>query len=106
MANSWLTLVKKTFDEGRKSDEHYSYKQAMMDAKKSKNSSSKRGGGGEEMGKMGKMDDGDVMEYGNAADVSTDPVGGKSRKSKKSKKSAKKSKKAGKKSKKTRKARK
>ena len=104
MANSWLTLVKKTFDEGRKSDENYSYKQAMMDAKKSKNSS-KRGGGGDEGAVAGagavanKRNDGDIMEYGNAADVSTDPVGGKSRKSKKSKKSAKKSKK-------TRKARK
>jgi len=109
MANSWITLVKKTFGEGRKKNKEYSYKQAMMDAKMIKNGSKKRGGGGEEMDKMDKMsekDDGDVMEYGNAADVATAPMGGKPRKSKMGGKKSKKCKMSGKKSKKTRKSRK
>jgi hypothetical protein len=77
MANAWLTLVKKTWDDGRKTNKDYSYKQAMMDAKMKKNGSkkhsSKKGG-----------QDGDVMEYGNEPDVSTPrAMGGKSRRRKK-----------------------
>ena len=102
MANSWITLVKKTFGEGRKKNKGYSYKQAMMDAKMIKNGSKKRGGGGEEMGKM----DEDTMDEGA---MDEDTMGGKARKSKKCKMGGKKSKKCkmgGKKSKKTRKCRK
>jgi hypothetical protein len=123
MANAWLTLVKKTWDEGRKTDKDYSYKQAMMDAKMKKNGSKKHDS------KKGGQADGDAMDIStttsgvsdemdvstttpvdeDATGVSATTVGGKSRRSKKSKKggkTSKKSKKAGKKSKKTRKSRK
>jgi hypothetical protein len=119
MANAWLTLVKKTWDEGRKTNEDYSYKQAMMDAKMKKNGSKKHGSkkGGqadededveEEMTPSGET----MVEDESTMSTSTPTMGGKSRRSKKSKKSkkggktSKKSKKAGKKSKKTRKSRK
>lgn len=111
MANSWITLVKKTFGEGRKKNKEYSYKQAMMDAKMIKNGSKKRGGGGEEMGKMdeGDMDEGDMDEDTVEMSTPTPTMGGKSKKSKKCKMGGKKSKKCkmgGKKSKKTIKSRK
>ena len=136
MANAWITLVKKTFGEGRKKDENYSYKQAMMDAKMKKNGSKKGGQADDDAmdvsdtpsGDDDAMDvsdtpsgDDDAMDVSKTNIIDDDEdstgsssptMGGKSRRSKKSKKSkkagktSKKSKKAGKKSKKSKKTRK
>jgi hypothetical protein len=109
MANAWLTLVKKTWDEGRKTDKEYSYKQAMMDAKMKKHGP-KKGGQVEVEESVEETPSGNtIVEEEATFSTSTPTMGGKSRRSKKSKKggkTSKKSKKAGKKSKKTRKARK
>lgn len=106
MANAWITLVKKTFGEGRKKNKEYSYKQAMMDAKKKKH-----GGQNDEEFAEEEVDSPSGEEYvGEEVDISTAPnltMGGKSRRRKGGKrKTSKKSKKGGKKSKKTRKSRK
>jgi hypothetical protein len=104
MANAWLTLVKKTFDTGRGKDKDYSYKQAMIDAKKAHDS-----GAGTKVETKEVTPSGEKNPEGTSDMESTGKARGtkKSKKSgKKSKKSMKKSKKSAKKSKKTRKARK
>jgi hypothetical protein len=104
MANGWMALVKKTWEEGRKSNKDYSYKQAMMDAKKTNDS-----GAGTKVETKEVTPSGEKNPEGTSDMDSTGKARGtkKSKKSgKKSKKSMKKSKKSAKKSKKTRKARK
>jgi hypothetical protein len=100
MANSWLTLVKKTFVEGRKKNKEYSYKQAMIDARIKKNHS--KGGSveedGEESSSPPELTDTSSGETSSNEMPTGTTVGGKSRRNKKSKGS--------KKSKKTRKTRK